>query len=96
MGLSLGIPEGAEDELPLGADDGPDDREVFGDDNGAVLRLPLGTPEAAEGDDLLSINHEGDIKFQLDAVVDASDWDTISAVSVQMSQVESCHIISNR
>ena len=58
--------------------------------------LELGTPEAAEGDDLLSINHEDDIKTLLDAVVDAGDWDTVSAVSVQMSQVASRHILSNR
>ena len=104
MGLSLGIPEGAEDELPLGADDGPDDREifgdddreVFGDDDRAVLKLPLGTSEATEGDSIRSIKHEDDIKIQLDAVVDAGDWDTVSDVSIKMSQIASCHILSNR
>ena len=96
MGLSLGITEGVEDEPPLGVDDGPDDREEFGNDDGAVLKLPRGTPEAVEDDDLLSINHEHDIKIQLDAVVDAGDWDTVSDVSIKMSQIASCHILSNR
>ena len=63
--------------------------------DGAVLKLPLGTPGAAEGDDFLLINHEDDIKIQLDAVVNACDWDTVSAVSVQMRKVASCHILSN-
>jgi len=45
--------------------------------------------DSSSCDDLLSIDHEDDIKIQLDAAVDAGDWDAVAALAADISCIGS-------
>ena len=78
--LLLGTSNGPEDGRPFGADDYHIDREVFENDDGAVLELPLGKSEVVE------------VELPLGAGDGPNDWEVIVYDDGESTKTATWHI----